>query len=98
VLATNVRSPWGEVDLVLADKGVMAFAEVKTRGRTDLGRPRDFVSLKKQRAIASTALHWLGQARVDPARVACRFDVFEVDARTSAVEWLKGAFDAPDDA
>lgn len=94
LLARNARSPWGEVDLVLLERGVIAFAEVKMRRATPFVSGRDAVGPRKRERLARTALHLLAEWRVDQARVACRFDVFEVQPgpRGPEVTWLRDAF------
>lgn len=94
LLARNARSPWGEVDLVLLERGVIAFAEVKTRRTAPFVTGRDAVGPRKRERLARTALHLLAAWRVDLARVACRFDVFEVHPGPAGPEvtWLRDAF------
>ena len=94
LLARNARSPWGEVDLVLLDRGVIAFGEVKTRRVAPFVTGRDAVGPRKRERLARTALHLLSAWRVDVARVPCRFDVFEVHPgpRGPEVIWLRDAF------
>lgn len=91
VLARNVRDRQGEVDLVLADGPVIAFAEVKARRNRRLGGGREAVGWRKQQKVARAALGWLVRCGVDPSSVRCRFDVFEV-APGPEVTWLKDAF------
>lgn len=94
LVARNARSPWGEVDLVLLDRGVIAFGEVKTRRAAPFVTGRDAVGPRKRERLARTALHLLAGWRVDLARTACRFDVFEVcpGPRGPEVTWLRDAF------
>lgn len=96
LLARNARSPWGEVDLVLLDRGVIAFGEVKTRKASPFVSGRDAVGPRKRQRLARTALHLLSEWRVDAGRVACRFDVFEVcpGPKGPEVTWLQDAFQA----
>lgn len=95
VLGRNERSPWGEIDLVLLERGVIAFAEVKTRRARALVSGRDAVGPRKRERLARTALHLLAERGVDVARVPCRFDVFEVAPGPAGPEvtWLKDAFE-----
>lgn len=94
VLARNARSPWGEVDLVLLERGVVAFGEVKTRRAAPFVTGRDAVGPRKRERLAKTALHLLAEWRVDVSRVPCRFDVFEVHLGPAVPEvtWLRDAF------
>lgn len=94
VLERNARSPWGEVDLVVLDRGVIAMCEVKTRRVSPFVSGRDAVGPRKRERLARTALHVLADRGVDQGRVPCRFDVIEVLPGPSGAEvtWLKDAF------
>ncbi|MCH7225378.1 YraN family protein [Haloferula sp. A504] len=77
VLYQNFRAPGGgEVDLVAREGRVLLFTEVKTRTRTDFGRPLDAVGEKKQALIRRGANEWLKQLRT--REIPWRFDVIEV--------------------
>ena len=99
VLYRNFRAPrGGEVDLVCRDKGrnELVFVEVKTRTRTDFGRPGEAVKRDKQKLIARGALAWL-RLLDDPA-IIYRFDVVEViyDGKKPQVTVLENAFTLPE--
>jgi putative endonuclease len=97
IVARNVTCRWGELDLVLLERGVLAFAEVKTRRREGPGAPsaRDAVGATKRGRLARAALWFLSDRGLDPSRVRCRFDVFEVrpGPRGPEVTWLRDAFE-----
>ena len=95
VLARNHRCRLGEVDLILEDGRVVAFAEVKARGGGPVGRGLMSVSRHKRRRIALAALDWL---RRHPRLLErpLRFDAVEVrpGPRGPEVRWVTAAFDA----
>lgn len=102
IVAVNVRSRLGEVDIIAADKTYIAFVEVKTRGENDpvFSSPKEAVSLEKQEKIRKTAAMYLQHNKTD---LQPRFDVIEIvtaamDAPLAAkrVEHLKNAFEAGD--
>jgi putative endonuclease len=93
ILARNYRCPFGEIDLIVLDQGVLAFVEVKTRSSTAWGPPRDAVTAAKRRKIARTASHYMLAHREQEC--AYRADIVEVAVRrgaVAAVRHLKGAF------
>lgn len=59
ILHRNWRCRWGEVDLIAANDGYIAFVEVKARKARSLERPLEAVSQKKQERLHLTAEAYL---------------------------------------
>ena len=77
----NVRSIYGELDLVAEQAGVVVFVEVKAR-RTDVfGGAPYAVDSRKQAKIIRLAAHYLAQHRL--RNQPCRFDVLLSPANRS---------------
>ena len=55
VLERNVRSPFGEIDIICQDKKELVFVEVKTRNSTIYGYPEESVNMAKQRKLRQLA-------------------------------------------
>ncbi len=55
IIGRNVRTPYGEIDLIGEEGGVVAFIEVKTRASTDFGLPEEGVTPKKQEHMVKAA-------------------------------------------
>ncbi|RDV38662.1 YraN family protein [Bradymonadaceae bacterium TMQ3] len=97
--AQNVRSRYGELDLVACkarpgEDPIVAFVEVKSRRRCDRFSPTLAVSYRKRRTIARLAHRYICQRRRTGVRY--RFDVITVDfgKRPAAIVHIEGAFDA----
>ena len=76
LLASQWRCRLGELDLVARDKdGTICFVEVKLRGGTDHGLPREFVDGRKRARLRAAAAVWLSLNESD---APARFDVAEV--------------------
>jgi putative endonuclease len=76
VLARNWRVPEGELDLVVARDGVVAFCEVKSRSSDAFGQPFEAVTPAKQARLRRLAARWLAaDGRSWPV---VRFDVASV--------------------
>jgi putative endonuclease len=89
IIARNVRSRTGEIDLVALDGETIVFVEVKTwsaYGYDDLSYG---VDLKKQRRIIETAKYFLSVHR-EYSSMAVRFDVIFISPGT--VTHLASAF------
>lgn len=78
IVARNMRTPVGEIDLVARTGSTLVFVEVKTRRGSAFGMPQEAVGPRKQRQIIRAAQWYLlrqGQERLQP-----RFDVVAIVA------------------
>ena len=95
IVARNVRTKVGELDLVALDGETLCFIEIKARATAEFGRAIEAVGPQKQRRLAKAALLFLAQNR---SQRPCRFDVLGLDrGRDGAWSFtlVKNAFDAP---
>lgn len=88
ILEKRMRTPLGEIDLVVRKKDLIAFVEVKRR--QDLQSAVDAVTFYAQRRITGAADLWLAR-RADAARLSLRFDIVAVLPRRWPVH-VKDAF------
>jgi len=77
VLARNVHSAHGEIDIVASKAGSLVFVEVKTRSSHRFGYPEDSVTLRKQAYMLSAAEAYL-QAHPESGE-SWQFDVIAVE-------------------
>jgi putative endonuclease len=92
VLAARVRTPLGELDLVVRRGKTLAFVEVKTRRRKDQGL--EAISFDSHERIAAAAEWWLS-ARPALAALDLRYDLVVI-APWSAPLHMRDAW-RPDD-
>ena len=59
IIARNVRTPYGEVDLIANYAGFTVFLEVKTRRSRSHGLPEEAVTSRKQSRLLASAQHYL---------------------------------------
>ncbi|MFN2615144.1 MAG: YraN family protein [Actinomycetota bacterium] len=92
IVDRNVRYREGELDIIAARGGILAFIEVKTRRSVRFGIPREAVTSSKQRKIRAVAARYLMDRR--PGFDSVRFDVPEVDHNDLGFrfEHLEGCF------
>jgi putative endonuclease len=74
ILASNFRSPRGEVDLIVRDRDTIVFVEVKTWNSRGIADLEYGISREKQRRIIETAKYFLAVHR-KYNEMAIRFDV-----------------------
>jgi putative endonuclease len=77
ILGSNLRTAWGEIDLLAESGGTLVFVEVKTRSSRAYGRPEEAVTASKRAHLLAAAQAYL-QANSGADR-AWRIDVIAVE-------------------
>lgn len=90
LLARNARFPDGELDLIVRERDVLVFVEVRMRRSTAFGGPAASVDHFKQKRLARAAQRWL-LAQYGDRWPACRFDVMCL-AADGTIDWIRDAF------
>lgn len=93
VIQRNYRCPVGELDLIVLDRRVVVFVEVKTRSGTAYGSPLEAVEFRKQRKMIQAAQYFLSGNRLHQRDA--RFDVVGISwpGREPVVEHIENAFE-----
>jgi putative endonuclease len=106
VLARNVRTRAGEIDLIACAMGVIVFAEVKTRRvrraaanrpRAEFPQPLEAIGTRKQLQVRRLAAAWLAQSSTPRPRTSeIRFDAIAVTVdghdRLVRLDHIEGAW------
>ncbi|MFN2612514.1 MAG: YraN family protein [Solirubrobacterales bacterium] len=99
ILARNVRTRHGEIDIIARERHALVFVEVKAgRLGTSVGpeRPTLAVGLQKQRRIRRLAAAYLAGCPPLPRFAEIRFDViglsFAAGGELAGIEHLRNAF------
>jgi putative endonuclease len=89
----NYRCPLGELDLVVLDRRVVVFVEVKTRTGHAFGTPFEAVEFRKQRKMMQAAQYFLAQKGLQQRDA--RFDVVGISwpGHEPSVEHIENAFE-----
>lgn len=69
VLAKNIRTPYGEIDIVAEHEGTTVFVEVKTRTSATFGPPEIAVSNRKRQHMEACAAHYCREHSVNHWRI-----------------------------
>ena len=77
VPARNVRTPYGEIDIVATKDDITIFVEVKTRTSSSLGPPEISVTLRKQEHMLAAAEHYAQENQIDHWQI----DVIAVEGK-----------------
>ena len=89
LVARNLRIGRDEIDLVLQDRQLTVFVEVKARSSSAYGLACEAVDSRKQARMIRAALGFL---QAQPEEISIRFDVVEVDLNTGGVRHIENAF------
>nr|BAL53032.1 endonuclease [uncultured Chloroflexota bacterium] len=67
ILEQNVRTPYGEIDLIVqrVDDPIVVFVEVKTRASSSLGWPEESVTLRKASHLLASADHYAAEHGIE---------------------------------
>jgi putative endonuclease len=63
MIGSNIRTPYGEIDLLLEKAGALHFVEVKTRTSTAAGNPETGITRNKFKHIMDSAQSYLQENR-----------------------------------
>jgi putative endonuclease len=93
VVERNYRCSGGELDLIVLDRRVVVFVEVKTRTGDGFGTPLEAVEFRKQRRMIRAAQFFLAEKNLQQRDA--RFDVVGVSwaGREPVVEHIENAFE-----
>ncbi len=95
ILERNVRTRWGEIDIIAFDGRTIVFCEVKARRESNFGA-LESVHARKRMQVRRLAGRWLAQRTDRPRAAELRFDAigvtFDRTGRLVALEHLEGAF------
>ncbi len=92
ILARNVSSKLGEIDIIAMDGETLVFIEVRSRTRSDQVHPAATVTRKKQLQIIRCATAWCQKHRIRDTMI--RFDVVAVLGPKGKIELYQNAFEA----
>ena len=90
VRARNARYREGELDLVMRERDLVVFVEVRMRAGERFGGALASVDVFKQKRLARAAQRWLAEHHGE-RWPACRFDVVTVGG-DGTIEWIRDAF------
>lgn len=86
--ARNYRGRFGEIDLVMRERGMLVFVEVRMRSRPGFGGAAESITAAKRGRLVATARQYLASLGRE---VPCRFDAVLLDG-AGGVEWIRDAF------
>lgn len=93
VLGRNIRTPYGEIDLIIKNEQDLIFVEVKTRTNLTFGYGEDSITYKKRGHLVDSAEHFLEENQMVDEK--WRIDVLAImlkkDGTITDIEWFENA-------
>lgn len=77
IVARNVRTPYGEIDIIVRQKDITIFVEVKTRTSNKMGLPEESITPRKRQHMIAAAEHYAAENEVDHWQI----DVIAVEGK-----------------
>ena len=77
ILARNVRTPYGEIDIVAQQGDSTLFVEVKTRTSNKMGLPEDSITARKREHMLNAAGHYAMEHEIDHWQI----DVISIEGK-----------------
>lgn len=88
LVARNYRCKWGELDLLMQERGALIIVEVRYRKNNHYGSAVESVTANKQERIVAAAKHYIMTYKINQP---IRFDVLAITGETQT-DWIKNAF------
>ena len=92
IVGRNIRTSYGEIDIIGQKDGVIIFFEVKTRRTEKFGNPEDAVNYKKREHMRNSALDFM-QSNLN-LEMDWRIDVIAIfvgEKNKIEIRWVKNA-------
>lgn len=95
LIARNYHCRYGEIDLVMRERDIVVFVEVRFRRRGRFGDGIDSVNAGKRARLVRAASAFLAE-HPRLADATCRFDVLAIgdDSHAPSPDWRRNAFEA----
>ncbi|HAV77307.1 MAG TPA: YraN family protein [Anaerolineae bacterium] len=80
IIARNIRTPFGEIDIICKHKDSIIFVEVKTRTSNKMGLPEESITAKKREHMIACAEHYAAENDIDNWQI----DVISIEGKPGA--------------
>lgn len=77
IVGRNVRTPYGEVDIVARQGDNTLFVEVKTRTSNKMGLPEESITARKREHMIASAEHYAAEHEIDHWQI----DVISIEGK-----------------
>lgn len=78
IIGRNIRTPYGEIDIIAKLKDMIIFVEVKTRTSNKMGLPEESITPRKQEHMIACAEHYAMENELDQWQI----DVISIEGKS----------------
>ncbi len=82
IVARNIRTPYGEIDIIVKQGDVTIFVEVKTRTSNKMGLPEESITPRKREHMLAAADHYAAENEIDHWQI----DVIAIEGKPGSEE------------
>lgn len=86
----NVILQHGELDLIMRERDILVFVEVRYRQNANFGDALTSITISKRQKLLRTAALWLLKRGQSLDSINCRFDIVAITG--CQLQWLPNAF------
>lgn len=80
IITRNVRTPYGEIDIIARQGDSTIFVEVKTRTSNKMGLPEESITARKREHMLAAADHYAAEHEIDHWQI----DVIAIEGKPGA--------------
>lgn len=77
IVGQNVRTPYGEIDIIAKQGDIILFVEVKTRTSNTMGLPEESITARKREHMVACAEHYAAEYEIDGWQI----DVISIEGK-----------------
>jgi len=77
IIGQNVRTPYGEIDIIAKQGEVIVFVEVKTRTSNTMGLPEESITPRKREHMIACAEHFAAEHEINHWKI----DVISIEGK-----------------
>ena len=81
IIARNIRTPYGEIDIIAKQNDITIFVEVKTRTSNKMGLPEESITQRKREHMIACAAHYTMENGIDQWQI----DVISIEGKPGLI-------------
>jgi putative endonuclease len=84
IIGRNVRTPYGEIDILAKKDDIVIFIEVKTRTSNKMGLPEESITPRKREHMIACAEYYAAENEFENWQI----DVISIEGKPGTTPWI----------